>query len=66
MLLAENTKAVERREQEIMQIVRSLHELNEIFRDVAQLVVDQVNFKNMLFLTPNLHESSRMFSVLEK
>ncbi|VDL61735.1 unnamed protein product [Hymenolepis diminuta] len=41
MLLVENTKAVERREQEITQIVRSLHELNEIFRDVAQLVVDQ-------------------------
>ncbi|CDI98060.1 syntaxin 16 [Echinococcus multilocularis] len=41
LLLAENTKAVERREQEITQIVRSLHELNEIFRDVAQLVVDQ-------------------------
>ncbi|KAM3177127.1 hypothetical protein ACTXT7_005138 [Hymenolepis weldensis] len=40
-LLVENTKAVERREQEITQIVRSLHELNEIFRDVAQLVVDQ-------------------------
>uniref|UniRef100_A0A5K3EP71 t-SNARE coiled-coil homology domain-containing protein n=1 Tax=Mesocestoides corti TaxID=53468 RepID=A0A5K3EP71_MESCO len=41
MLLAENTKAVEQREQEITQIVRSIHELNEIFRDVAQLVVDQ-------------------------
>ncbi len=43
ILLAENTKAVEQREQEITQIVRSIHELNEIFRDVAQLVVDQVS-----------------------
>uniref|UniRef100_A0A0X3Q1Y7 Syntaxin-16 n=2 Tax=Schistocephalus solidus TaxID=70667 RepID=A0A0X3Q1Y7_SCHSO len=40
-LLLENTVAVTQREQEITQIVRSIHELNEIFRDVAQLVVDQ-------------------------
>ncbi|KAL7056405.1 hypothetical protein AAHC03_020940 [Spirometra sp. Aus1] len=40
-LLMENTAAVTQREQEITQIVRSIHELNEIFRDVAQLVVDQ-------------------------
>ncbi len=51
ILLAENTKAVEQREQEITQIVRSIHELNEIFRDVAQLVVDQVSnhFISLLF-----------------
>ncbi|CAL8071363.1 unnamed protein product [Calicophoron daubneyi] len=41
LLLEENTKMVAQREQEINEIVRSIHELNEIFRDVAQLVVDQ-------------------------
>lgn len=41
MLLEENTAMVAQREQEINQIVRSIHELNEIFRDVAQMVVDQ-------------------------
>lgn len=41
MLLEENTTMVAQREQEINQIVRSIHELNEIFRDVAQMVVDQ-------------------------
>ncbi|KER29954.1 hypothetical protein T265_03540 [Opisthorchis viverrini] len=41
MLLEENTAAVAQREHEINQIVRSIYELNEIFRDVAQLVVDQ-------------------------
>ncbi|TGZ60076.1 hypothetical protein CRM22_008745 [Opisthorchis felineus] len=41
MLLEENTAVVAQREHEINQIVRSIYELNEIFRDVAQLVVDQ-------------------------
>ncbi|VDO71862.1 unnamed protein product [Schistosoma margrebowiei] len=41
LLLTENTNMVVQREQEIHQIVQSIHELNEIFRDVAQLVVDQ-------------------------
>ncbi|CAH8863519.1 unnamed protein product [Trichobilharzia szidati] len=41
LLLTENTNMVVQREQEINQIVRSIHELSEIFRDVAQMVVDQ-------------------------
>ncbi|KAH8874048.1 Syntaxin-16 [Schistosoma japonicum] len=41
LLLTENTNMVVQREQEIHQIVQSIHELNEIFRDVAQMVVDQ-------------------------
>lgn len=40
--IRENTEAVTQRETEVTEIVRSIHELNEIFRDVAQLVVDQV------------------------
>ncbi|KAK4468671.1 hypothetical protein MN116_007854 [Schistosoma mekongi] len=44
VLLTENTNMVVQREQEIHQIVQSIHELNEIFRDVAQMVVDQGTF----------------------
>jgi len=33
---------VEQREKEIVQIDRSIQELNEIFKDLATLVVDQV------------------------
>ena len=33
---------VEQREKEILQIVRSIHDLNEIFKDLATMVVDQV------------------------
>lgn len=40
-LIEENTNMVVQREQEINQIVKSIHELSEIFRDVAQMVVDQ-------------------------
>ncbi|CAH8612581.1 unnamed protein product [Heterobilharzia americana] len=41
LLLTENTNMVVQREQEINQIVQSIHELSEIFRDVAQMVLDQ-------------------------
>ncbi|VDP32188.1 unnamed protein product [Schistosoma mattheei] len=47
LLLTENTNMVVQREQEIHQIVQSIHELNEIFRDVAQMVVDQVSTLNI-------------------
>jgi len=33
---------VEQREKEVLQIVRSIQDLNEIFKDLASLVVDQV------------------------
>ena len=38
----DNTQMVLEREQEIHQIVRSIHDLNEIFKDLASMVVDQV------------------------
>ena len=33
---------IEQREKEVLQIVRSIQDLNEIFKDLATLVVDQV------------------------
>lgn len=42
MLVEENTVMVEEREREIRQIVQSISDLNEIFRDLAGMVVEQV------------------------
>ena len=39
----ENTRLVLEREKEVHQIVRSINDLNEIFKDLATMVVDQVN-----------------------
>ncbi|KAL3311908.1 Syntaxin-16 [Cichlidogyrus casuarinus] len=39
--IEENTRMAAQREEEINQIVRSLHELNDIFRDLAHFVVEQ-------------------------
>lgn len=42
MLVEQNTALVEEREREIRQIVQSISDLNEIFRDLAGMVVEQV------------------------
>ena len=39
----DNTQYVLEREKEVQQIVRSIHDLNEIFKDLATMVVDQVS-----------------------
>ena len=41
-LVEDNTSLVEHREKEITQIVRSINDLNEIFKDLATMIVDQV------------------------
>ncbi|XP_015253394.1 PREDICTED: syntaxin-16 isoform X2 [Cyprinodon variegatus] len=42
MLVEQNTVLVEEREREIRQIVQSISDLNEVFRDLAGMVVEQV------------------------
>lgn len=42
MLVEQNSVMVEEREREIRQIVQSISDLNEIFRDLAGMVVEQV------------------------
>ena len=42
VLVEQNTVLVEEREREIRQIVQSISDLNEIFRDLAGMVVEQV------------------------
>lgn len=41
LFLEDNTQAVQQREREVAQIVRSIAELNEIFKDLAHMVSDQ-------------------------
>jgi len=42
-LAEENTAIIEQREKEIQSIVQSISELNEIFRDLATMIVEQVS-----------------------
>jgi hypothetical protein len=50
-LVEDNAQLTLQREKEISQIVKSIHDLNEIFKDLASMVVDQVNyFRVLLFL----------------
>ena len=46
VLVEQNTVLVEEREREIRQIVQSISDLNEIFRDLAGMVVEQVTDGN--------------------
>ena len=41
-LVDENHTMVQHREHEISQIVRSIQDLNDIFKDLAHMIVDQV------------------------
>ena len=42
MLVEQNTLMVEEREREVRQIVQSISDLNEIFRDLGAMIVEQV------------------------
>lgn len=59
MLVEQNTVMVEEREREIRQIVQSISDLNEIFRDLAGMVVEQVSKKALVrwFISNKLVES---------
>lgn len=43
-LVEQNTLMVEEREREIRQIVQSISDLNEIFRDLGAMIVEQVHW----------------------
>ena len=44
LLLEDNSKFVQEREKEINVIVKSIVELNTIFKDLAQMVTEQVQY----------------------
>ena len=43
MLVEDNTEVIEERERQIRSIVESISQLNEIFRDLATMIVEQVD-----------------------
>lgn len=43
VLVERNTLMVEEREREIRQVVQSISDLNEIFRDLGAMIVEQVH-----------------------
>lgn len=53
MLVEQNTVMVEEREREIRQVVQSISDLNEIFRDLAGMVVEQVFTAALMSLHTN-------------
>jgi hypothetical protein len=42
-LVEDNSQVVQQRDKEITQIVRSIQDLNEIFRDLGSMIVEQVS-----------------------
>ena len=52
-LAEENTALIEQREKEIQSIVQSISELNEIFRDLATMIVEQVRQTRLTVFSRN-------------
>lgn len=50
-LVEDNSALIEHREKEIQSIVQSISELNEIFRDLATMIVEQVTKEYYLSFT---------------
>lgn len=42
-IVEDNSQFVQHREKEVASIVRSITDLNEIFKDLASMIVDQVS-----------------------
>lgn len=47
--LEDNTEIIEQREREIQSIVQSISEINEMYKDLATMIVEQV--RSMIFLS---------------
>lgn len=43
-IVHENRQMIDEREKEITHIVKSIQDLNEVFKDLAVMIVDQVGF----------------------
>ncbi len=50
-LVEDNSVMLEEREREITAIVQSISEINEMYRDLATLVVDQVGTTSHVIIT---------------
>lgn len=54
LLEEENTRNAERRETEVRHIVKSIVDLNDIFKDLSHMVIDQVSFLWLLLSLPSI------------
>ena len=55
MLEEENTRAAVHREAEVRQIVKSIVDLNDIFKELSHMVADQVSYILMLIMKQLFH-----------
>lgn len=54
LLEEENTRNAERRETEVRHIVKSIVDLNDIFKDLSHMVIDQVSFLWLKLILPSI------------
>ena len=54
-MVEDNSKFIQQREKEISQIVQSIHDLNEIFKDLAGMIVDQVRREILEIFIKHMH-----------
>lgn len=64
MLVEQNSVMVEEREREIRQIVQSISDLNEIFRDLAGMVLEQVKIRFKKSTRAAFHRDSYSWKVI--
>ena len=63
MMAKQNEKVISERETEINHIVQSIQDLNELFKDLATMVVDQVSFIAVLFFPYSSITTHRLVSL---
>lgn len=62
-MTTQNVEFLEKRDKEIREVLKSIEDVNEIFRDVAALISNQVS-RDLLGLTVIINEISRaLFSI---
>ena len=49
-LTSQNVEFLEKRDKEIREVLKSIEEVNEIFRDVATLISNQVRFVFIIYI----------------
>ena len=54
--MGDNSAVIQAREKETQQIVKSIQDLNEIFKDLATMIIDQVFHDDNLLLNNKMLE----------
>ena len=61
--LEDNTLEIEQREKEILSIVQSISDINEMYKDLATMIVEQVMIVTIIFSGFFLHTGIAKFLV---